>query len=1784
MLVPKPTPDARAADVQRLIDALRPKLIDLTGRNRLISLRHSEKSRREVRVVAPNLAAIWEQLMNGGAARFESLPPLPLTQKTSILDWARMNGVPTDFEEGDAAESAATLRTIYLPDEFERRLSGIDSTARLSLTERGATALFGMFGFLEWYDSDAAAASTFSPLLTIPLSMTRERVAGTYRYAAKWSGEEPSVNIAIVERLAKDLKFPLFEGEDPDAWLSALEESLPKGARPWRVHRWLTIGILDFMRLPMWADLARWKVGPLVLDVFGSIPTDPPPPIPEEAVDTPSMRELVPFTVLDADSSQFRALAEAMRGRSIVIQGPPGTGKSQTITNLIALALHRGKRVLFVSEKQAALEVVRNRLEHVGLGPYCLTLHSARSDKKTVIAELHNRLEQRPALRTAAVPQPHALDAERATLNAVPAALQRKISASGLTLHHAIGRLHASRRRTPKLPFALHDAPMTAVERWDEPHLGRARQACSDVQTAWDEALSPTERLLDHPWFELVTMADSVPDQERTLTLSTELHSALSGYLDARAKLSTACPSTATVGDEELIAFYQRLRAFPAPTAGGPDAWMRSVGTWHGRQAMDDVLRRLRIILSEEAAIRESFEREAPELPSSDALQAQIERAVALGVHERKLRDLADAADHRRRHATEWTQAGEESVRIWNALGFSDVPTCGKLVDIENLAAAVVAFPDDTAPLRNQTLTAPDCTPLLAEARQYAAELSGQLATEQDWFDITLNPDEATVHADVLATSSWWSIFSVAWWQARSYYNTWARPGQNVGARERAQRLRGVAKLLTDAASFAADTRLKTHLGSAFRALDTNWDPLFRLTKWADEVRAAARPLAAANVEAGLLWRDRERVQLVRGAYRSGLLKEAASRLGQTYAEVPTVQMHARLSEEARGVGQLRQTLTRMGLRPDVKLNALGALSARLAEMEIEREDLLREAASLLKDIPNTDLVVAAAAAEQCIQFASLMSDHSVPAEVARWTFEAEPVERLAMLRVGTGAAAQRWSRVRHAKSGAASGPAALARAVATSTSTQALQRRLSPAVTAPQRLPQLIRLLQMRAALDPLGVRSLLDAHERASLAPTALPNVFERVHLEILVATALRADGVLSHFDGVAHESLRRRFASADADSMTQAAAHVVQVVAQTPIDSGVRTGRIGDYTGAALIRHVARQDRPRIAIRDLFERAGQAIGGIAPCLLMSPLSVAQYLKPGALEFDLVVMDEASQLRPEEAVGALLRARQAVIVGDPMQMPPSDFFRAAAVTSGEPEDDEGADELEESILDVAARQLHPFSDRGGSMPKLLWHYRSKHPSLITYSNYEFYDGELVLFPASDASTDAGVGLTLELLKDGVYGSSVNIREAQAVAAAAIEEIQARPERSLGVVALNIQQKELIEAEIERFAQADAVISKYIANWKGTLSPFFVKNLENVQGDERDTIIISTVFGPDSDNKFAQNFGVLNRLSGPRRLNVLFSRAVYRMRVITSMDWSRISAPSQGAKTLKNFLKFASTGQLERPTTLPGSPVYFSPDSPFEQAVLDELKTMGFAADPQIGEGRYRIDIGIRHPTIEGRYVLGIECDGATYHSSRSARDRDRLRQRVLEELGWKIHRIWSTDWFRGPNAEVRRLREVIEARFTEIALQQRSRPAQLVIPSTHTTASAAAPPRSALPDTASASRSGVAGSATTTTKHPPAALDQKSVPSAAPRQVPQVDAARPKLLALRDRIRESSPAVSEERLLLRDAMVEALLRTRPTSVDEFRNRLPLSLRENIDRTQTKHFEEVFEIFAGED
>jgi very-short-patch-repair endonuclease len=454
--------------------------------------------------------------------------------------------------------------------------------------------------------------------------------------------------------------------------------------------------------------------------------------------------------------------------------------------------------------------------------------------------------------------------------------------------------------------------------------------------------------------------------------------------------------------------------------------------------------------------------------------------------------------------------------------------------------------------------------------------------------------------------------------------------------------------------------------------------------------------------------------------------------------------------------------------------------------------------------------------------------------------------------------------------------------------------------------------------------------------------------------------------------------------------------------------------------IIRAEIGKQRGHRAIRKLMLDAGAAVQRLKPVFLMSPLSVAQFIPPGRLVFDLLVIDEASQVAPEDALGVVARAKQIIVVGDHHQLPPTNFFKTVSAGSEE-EDGEASDANStrpshyESILTLA---------RSRDIPErmLTWHYRSRHPSLIALSNEECYAGRLLLPPSPFVQTTE-FGLSLISTRRGFYdrgGTSRDLVQAEEVAKAIERQIRDYPNKSLGVACLSAQQRDAVDDMIDRLglrAQVEAFSPKD--------ERLFVKNLEAVQGDERDVIFISVGYGvaPDQSRPFL-NFGPVSREGGERRLNVLASRAREKCIVFSSITAADIPAdsPVRGTRMLRGLLHFAETGKLGAGRLNGGD---F--ESPFEESVARAIREAGYDVHPQVGVSSFRIDLGVIHKARPGEYLLGVECDGATYHRARSARDRDRLRQEVLEGLGWRLHRIWSTDWFRNPARATDRLLSAI-------------------------------------------------------------------------------------------------------------------------------------------------------------
>ncbi|OZQ62773.1 hypothetical protein CA600_21150 [Paenibacillus sp. VTT E-133280] len=441
----------------------------------------------------------------------------------------------------------------------------------------------------------------------------------------------------------------------------------------------------------------------------------------------------------------------------------------------------------------------------------------------------------------------------------------------------------------------------------------------------------------------------------------------------------------------------------------------------------------------------------------------------------------------------------------------------------------------------------------------------------------------------------------------------------------------------------------------------------------------------------------------------------------------------------------------------------------------------------------------------------------------------------------------------------------------------------------------------------------------------------------------------------------------------------------------------------------------------IRKLLNLTASLFMEIKPCLLMSPLSVSQFLDASVIQFDLVIFDEASQIFSEDAIGAIVRGKQLIVVGDTKQLPPTNFFHSSTIE--EDFDDEQEEDQEvsyESILDECAHVLPPIN--------LRWHYRSKHESLITFSNEAFYHNNLITFPSSD--NGPYLGTEFVYVEDGVYdrgGNKTNKKEAEQIANLVFEHFKEHPNQSLGVIAFSEAQASAIENELTILRNANPLFERFFQ--EGAHEEYFIKSLENVQGDERDVIFLSVGYAKAADQTLHYNFGPLSKARGERRLNVAVTRAKYHMKLISSLKPSDLSdvkvSGNTGLRLLKDYMQTTMDGKLPISMT---SHKEMEFDSPFEEDVFNVLTDMGYKVKTQVGCSGYRIDLAIVDPLNDNKFLLGIECDGKAYHSSKVARDRDRLRQQVLEGLGWKIYRIWSQEWFKKRRFEVNRLENYLE------------------------------------------------------------------------------------------------------------------------------------------------------------
>ncbi|MFF4844616.1 DUF3320 domain-containing protein [Streptomyces collinus] len=1382
--------------MKAVLDSWRNSLLDMGGRNRLLNFRHTRTSTLEI--ASPRAEDLLADLARG----WEFAP----VQEQAAGVGLEKAGDPGETTGRQTRPGIVTQKNSQA--SLDAALYQLRQRSGQMYNDYGLWVLWLGVGMLDWREADAHESSA-APLLLVPVELVRD---GNRRYRLRPAEDQERVhNPALGVKLERTgIDWSRVTGTDTAdlAGVLSAARAVAAGLKGWSVQERVVLGLFASHREAMYQDLqtneeqilAHPLVRAVALGPDAGLPDDliafEPPDL--DRIDDVQLPERTPL-VLDADASQRQCVAAALDHRSFVMSGPPGTGKSQTITNMIAALMHAGRSVLFVSEKAAALDVVRNRLRGVGLGDFVMALHSGDTSKKAVATELARMLTTEVRVTGAAEHELERARRLREELSAYAAAMNETRDPLGQSLHDVLGRLVLLEQSdTPRLAPAAENADV--VRTLTAGALQELAAAAQAVARAWRPAAEGDA----FPWRGLV---------------GTSAHQVVSEAADALGALLTVSgrrPFAVTQDEPRSVRETQQL--VRSLRAGLPD---RAAAPADGTLPED--------VTGQVAQLADLFG-----MPKADHPEAAF-----------ALCELADL-----------TAAGHRPPRGWfdgDVLRRAHTVAHELRTALDAAAAARAAAADVFG---EQVLTAGD---LPAIAGRFAEQHRGLMAR----FSAQYKADRAAVAA-LTRAGAWDKALTGRLEQALA----WQRAAAEV-----------------------------TRLADAHSALLGRYTP--------------RTPEAYADLERALATADRIEAASRGAARREPLVDRLAD-------DADTDPLPGLLAESVRG-----------------------ALAAWCSAAEARAERWTRSVTDLLDlfDTPRRTQLSASLLGplDQAERVVGALRDDPEGPEV--WHAHRDGVAVLA----------------RHGADGLVAGAA---------------ERGLDP-----ERLPDVVVQALLRAWAD--GVLAT-DPRLRSTRADD----------LDARVAAFRDAD---------------RRLVAAAAGAVTEAC-------------NKRRPRRFAGGAAAVIIREAEKKTR-HMPVRELLGRTREVVQAVKPCFMMSPLTVSQFL-PSDFHFDVVVFDEASQVRPSDAVNCVYRGSTLIVAGDDKQLPPTSFFDSSV------EDD--SDEYTDDVPDSFESLLHAC--KAGAMRELplRWHYRSRHEDLITFSNREFYDNSMITFPgALDEGNDVGVAF---LKADGVYdrgGRRDNQAEAEFVAQRVLHHFDTRPGRTLGVVALSQAQASAIDQAVQQARLARPDLDRCFTDDR--LDGFFVKNLESVQGDERDVMIMSVGYGPDEHGKVGRNFGPINKAGGWRRLNVAVTRARYRMEVVASFRGTSLQdSLNESVQYLKRYLEYAENG----PAVLARDVVQSDaePDSPFEESVLAVLRGWGYRVQPQVGVAGYRIDLGVRHPGLPGAYALGIECDGAMYHSSKAARDRDRLREQVLNGLGWRLHRIWGTDWYRGRAAAELRLREAVE------------------------------------------------------------------------------------------------------------------------------------------------------------
>ncbi len=1660
-------------DIREALKQLRTKLLDLSGRNRLLNFKHSPG--RSLQSVEGDLQAIYRRLVETTGRPSMLIRGIPEPQRSDWVlrdgrlarpeaaEWAAVQKIPTSYElSRTGKEGEATFRALLYPDTLAKHCRKLEREANLAIEETGANMLFLVLGFLEYPDEAQSDRRFLAPLISIPVALSSAGRDGERTFEIEYTGDDVAANLSLHEKLKVDhgLELPRFNEEEGNVEQYLAEVKRVIRVKPgFEVRRRVSLCLLSFTNMLLMRDLdpqnwpsyagENWLLDhDVVRQLFAGRAddgadglTDPTiHPVDEE----PGVN--IPL-VFDADSSQHSALIDALQTkRNLVIEGPPGTGKSQTITNLIAACIAEGRTVLFVAEKLAALEVVKSRLVTAGLDPFVLELHSSKTSKKRVLEEIKARMDCRPQGLPDLDRKLSKLHQHRQQLRAYVDLLKSVAgNAMGLTVHALIWRAERYRVQLScedfvRAPPTVEEATSLSAREFDS-GVDALRYLAEQLGVIEHFDMSSPfwgfypERLLPGDEHRLQQLFANAAPWAAKFIAEAETMAAFVGEpvglsIDsARAQLQTLNELGAAVPAEAPMHLLSRI--FSADSTG--------VQVKHLVERIGARLERYRVLApSVDAGLQHGSEVTKEAL---DGLKRMARVVAGCGSTLGSVRELTDMAIElgRQTEALSRTLTDFRTFCSEHKVPFSDAREA--LERMRNWCARAAAIPENHWRVYHEGLADEEATGALEllERRQQEWQEIHRALEECLYLDPL--PESEALRESILTLregNHWYRIFQRKWRQASSLHRRMRKGAKKVRAEERLADLENIERYVRLRDQWRNDPSWSRLCRCTPQGEPVSLDGHLAISRWHDAMRAALGELGVTSLRVPTLSRDEARRFRQDYIDRVSQLDSALGNLKAIDTILPGlaglpdgrfVPWVIQRAQEARSAIEATSSVLAYARTTETPV----AVCIAACEAAVERRtiaDELEHGASVRKLLADQyrGMATDVSGLLKVIEWGQRVQAASLPPALRRRLLGpdalgllSQAVQRLRLVIEGLSRAFEFEQSLQQLD---ACDIAQMAGCPSTEDVVRFAKGLHARLVVAAQRSDELLDwsryIARRREALSLVGLRAFVESLESGRVRPEEIAAAYGFATFTAILQGVFRVDPVLHRFSGRMQNQVRQDFQQLDKQVIElRGAAIANECLRRRAPPAGQNGARVGEKTEMALLSYLLPQQRPRVPVRQILARATTSIQTLKPCLMMGPHAVAQFLKPGRMHFDVVIMDEASQLSPAEAIGAVARGRQLVVVGDPKQLPPTNFFRRQGQVDEDEEEYTTTDT--ESILDLCVPSFRPPR-------RLLWHYRSRHHSLIAFSNSEFYDHNLIICP-SPYGKGRRLGIQATYLAHALYENQTNLVEAQRVVDAVAEHIATRPEESLGVVTLNIKQRDLIDELLTARLAPMPEAEEYKQRWREKQQALFVKNLETVQGDERDCIIISTTFGrPPGVNKPRQNFGPISRQGGWRRLNVLFTRARNWIGLFTSLHPEDIvidGTTPEGTKALRAYLEYARSGILEEHPSAGGEP-----ESDFEIAVIDVLRRMDYEVTPQLGVSGFRIDIAVHHPKYPGAYLAAIECDGAQYHSARSARDRDRIRQEILESKGWegRIWRIWSTDWFQSPQQEIARLKAFLD------------------------------------------------------------------------------------------------------------------------------------------------------------